>query len=228
MLLPTDILQLIFSYCPDEVFDNILIQNDIILMNFLTNIGMHKELFLYLRPPNYGCYSQYHDICKYVDKIYVKRYIFNYCEQNKYKIINPTITQIVPFNFNKYQFEIKRCCDPTTQILNNKNTIIVYSNIHKIISYIKKNTLMCDNIIVDPIISPNIDPTISYRSHSFRIYPEQHQPSGHFHYSKFELCTVCSERQTQIKKENDNIIKKIIKKENNHIDKIINQNCNIQ
>lgn len=45
-MLSTDLVRHVFKFCHTDVFDDILKSNDTILLNYLTDIGLHKVLLL--------------------------------------------------------------------------------------------------------------------------------------------------------------------------------------
>jgi hypothetical protein len=205
-MLPTAILKIIFSYCDDSFFDNVLKERNEILMNFLTDLGLHKELYLHNGSDNYCCLLSYKNICRYTTNIFIKRYIFDYNRLDKYTILNSNITQIIPYNSTKFKFQYTACCTYRNKIYDDTNIDLSYKcdydefvSSNKSPSYFFYNdsdnsikTLSCDIVKISLPIH-NDDSATGVNVYSFALFPEKHQPSGHYcNWSKFEWCYSCT------------------------------------
>lgn len=126
-----DILKIIFSFCGEDFFDDILKNKDLFLINIVNRLNIYKEIFLKVECWEFKkckCGSNF-DLTNPAATIYVKRYIYDYLiNKNKYEILDNSITQIVPFDNLNYQFICKYYSHrkPKTIILNNKNCNMFY------------------------------------------------------------------------------------------------------
>ena len=85
--LPVDILKLIFSYC-DDFFDNILRENNKILIDHFTHLGLYKVIIISRKEHNRYCNVCPRYICDACSKLFIIKYIFDYkTADEKHKII---------------------------------------------------------------------------------------------------------------------------------------------
>lgn len=164
-------------------------------MNFLTDLGLHKELYLHNGSDNYYCSLSYKNICRYATNIFIKRYIFDYNRSDKYTILNSNITQIIPYNSTKFKFQYIACCTYRNKIYHDTNIDLLYKcNYDEFVSSNGDNsikTLSCDIVKISLPI---------HNIYLFALFPEQHQPSGHYcNWSKFEWYSSCTNHRNAMK-----------------------------
>lgn len=156
-MLPADILKHILTYCNNDFFDTILTNNDTNLINYLSKLGLHMELYLselYIEP--YHMYSREY-IRKKNIKIYVKRYFFLPGFNDSLTILDPRVTQIIPYGDYSYEFD---CIVPGATIVkvNYTNSQLLYKSEYESIFAYKRDEFAHDIIngqVVDKLIKCN-------------------------------------------------------------------------
>lgn len=195
-MLPTDIYKIIFMYCDSDFYDNILKSNDTILINYLTALGLHKIIEHYHNgsPCNF-CMLNYKNICDWNTKFYIKRYTFRNGPIIPHKY--GPMKKYIPFNEKHFEFKCRqsnKMCDETTAELFYKSDYDIHVSIKKN-SYWWKNfeKYYCtddsdDESTIHPITTP------SQIFYSFRLHPEEHQPSGTVApWTRYDTCSSCSD-----------------------------------
>lgn len=203
-MLPTEICKKIFMYCDGEFYDNILKSNDTILINYLTDLGLHKVIEHYHNGSNNFCMIQHKNVCEWVTKFYIKRYTFgNSPKPHEFA----SITKYIPFNEKHFEFKCRqsnKICDETTAELFYKSDFDVHTSIAKKLyfSYLfqsdcetddsdKTTTEIINKIYYD--VTSELPPLPSQILYFFALHPEEHQPSGTgISWSRYDTCSLCS------------------------------------
>lgn len=142
-MLPADILKHILTYCNNDFFDTILTNNDTKLINYLSKLGLKMELYLseLIIEPYYTSPREY--IRKKNIKIYVKRYFFLSGFNDLLTILDPRVTQIVPYGDYSYEFD---CIIPGSTIVkvNHTNSQLLYKSEYESIFAYKRDDFAHD------------------------------------------------------------------------------------
>jgi len=121
IMLSTDLIRHIFKFCHTDFFDDILKSDDTILMNYLTDLGLHKVLLLRCGTKTTPCIRGYDDTCFNITRLYIAKYTF---KPNLYH--NDNTKQIVPYNQKTYRFDYVACCPHLNTTYDEKNLPLCY------------------------------------------------------------------------------------------------------
>jgi len=195
-MLPTEICKKIFMYCEDVVFDNILKSNDTILINYLTELGLHKIIEHHHNGcPNNFCMIRHKNVCEWVTKFYIKRYTFRNGPRKPHKF--GPITKYIPFNEKHFEFKCRqsnKMCNETTAELFYKSDFDIHVSIKKKSYWYHPFHSDYDTDDSDDESMPGIANILAEMSYPFALHPEEHQPNGiGISWSRYDTCSPCSE-----------------------------------